>query len=527
MTLPAQVSQSPFQVQSAPVEPRQSQRFQVVILGDGTAARVALRLAHQANAQIVWIRQTNAAPPETLVDSALFEHAMSVVGREIYRAAQGRRLLCPTPSAGEAKGASADIDQQALFQRVQRHMEEGTGLGGSPSDVSTNGRPDEGDLPRVDTWVGQATFTGPDRLRIGDRELRFCRAILALDRTLELPAVEGLQENGFLTPERLDQLEQLPQGLAVLGTGPAACRWAQIFARFGCEVHLLGSSPSILPEEDIEAAALIRAQLEHEQVHMHLDCRQLTVEKMGRRKAVVLRQGDRIGKILIDEILVCEPTRLELKGLRLESAGVLIDDRGAIVTDRLQTTNPRIFAVGETCGWRFSSAAAIEANAEVAVANALSLLPLPWLLRRFDAHTIARCVDTDPPIVRLGLDAHEISVRRDNLDLHRVEAIDDDSLLANPGPALLKIAVYRHTGRVAAVTAVGHHAPEWLGTLSLMMRRGIPFTALAEQQACGPALPALRWLAQQARPANRRPSWVRLDRWWQAWLHRWVKPFRR
>ena len=249
---------------------------------------------------------------------------------------------------------------------------------------------------------------------------------------------------------------------------------------------------------------------------MHLDCRELTVEKMGRRKAVVLRQGDRVEKILIDEILVCEPLRLELEGLRLESAGVTADGRGAIVTDRLQTTNPRIFAAGETCGWRLPNGAAVEATVEVAVANALNALPLPWLFRRFDVHTVPRCVFTDPYVARLGLDSHEISVRRDNLDFYRADVVDGSPLLEDPGQALLKIAVYRHTGRLAAVTAVGRDAFEWLGPLSLVMARGIPFTAIAGTFACGPTLELLRQVVQRVRRPGGRFSWARLDRWWQA-----------
>ncbi len=48
----------------------------------------------------------------------------------------------------------------------------------------------------------------------------------------------------------------------IVGAGPIGCEFAQIFARFGCRVTLLGSSSLPLPKEDPEIGEALLSFLE-------------------------------------------------------------------------------------------------------------------------------------------------------------------------------------------------------------------------------------------------------------------------
>src|SRR5262249_55136053 len=90
-----------------------------------------------------------------------------------------------------------------------------------------------------------------------------------------------------------------------------------------------------------------------------------------------------------------------IEGLNLETANVQADRQGVQVNDHLQTTNPRIYAVGDVClARKFTHAA--DFSARIVIQNALflgrkkvSTLNMPW------------CTYTDPEIAHVGLSEHE------------------------------------------------------------------------------------------------------------------------
>src|SRR5262245_31160017 len=109
----------------------------------------------------------------------------------------------------------------------------------------------------VDVYFGPARFAGPDRVEVGGRVLRFCRAVLATGARAARPDIPGLADAGYLTNETVFSLTQLPRRLAVIGAGPLGCELAQAFARFGSQVSLVANGPQIMPREDRDAAGLV------------------------------------------------------------------------------------------------------------------------------------------------------------------------------------------------------------------------------------------------------------------------------
>ena len=68
-------------------------------------------------------------------------------------------------------------------------------------------------------------------------------------------------EAGYLTNETIFSLTELPSRLGLIGAGPVGCEMAQSFARFGSQVHLIEAQHGIMPNEDRDAAEIVRQRM--------------------------------------------------------------------------------------------------------------------------------------------------------------------------------------------------------------------------------------------------------------------------
>ncbi|HHP7246034.1 MAG TPA: FAD-dependent oxidoreductase, partial [Elainellaceae cyanobacterium] len=88
----------------------------------------------------------------------------------------------------------------------------------------------------VDVFLGDGHFSGTDTIQVGDRTLRFKKAVVATGARAVRPSIEGIDTVGYLTNETVFNLTKRPNRLAVIGGGPIGCELAQAFRRLGCDV---------------------------------------------------------------------------------------------------------------------------------------------------------------------------------------------------------------------------------------------------------------------------------------------------
>ncbi|MEX5271270.1 FAD-dependent oxidoreductase [Kocuria sp. CPCC 205290] len=105
-----------------------------------------------------------------------------------------------------------------------------------------------------------ARFTAPGEADVDGRTVRFRQALIATGSAPTVPGIPGLDDARTVTSETVRDLEELPRRLVVVGGGPIDCELGQAFARLGARVVLVARS-GILPQEDRDAAALVRENL--------------------------------------------------------------------------------------------------------------------------------------------------------------------------------------------------------------------------------------------------------------------------
>ena len=152
------------------------------------------------------------------------------------------------------------IDFAQVMQRMRRRR------AGISSNDSARRFTDLG----VDVFLGDARFTGPGEVAVGEQRLQFKRAVIATGARAAVPPVPGLADTPHLTNETLFWLTERPAHLLVIGAGPIGCEMAQAFARLGSRVTILDMALQVLPREDADAAAIIQGHLADDGVHLEL-----------------------------------------------------------------------------------------------------------------------------------------------------------------------------------------------------------------------------------------------------------------
>lgn len=478
--------------------PEPAGRYDLAVIGAGPAGLLAARFAAAQGARVALIEaaaiggdSTNigCVPSKTIIRS----------GRLCSDVRQARHFGVEVPEAGPCSVSALE-----RVRKVQARI--------SRAD-SAACLTDEG----IDLFFGAARFADHRSLRIGDKTIRFVRAIVATGGTLRPPDVPGLAEIGYVTVETLFNRDSLPRKMMMIGGGPLGCEMAQALARLGVDIVLVQSAPKFLPREERDAAQLLSEALARDGIEVHLNTTAVSARQTAQGKEVALSTGGDPFAITVDEVMIGVGRMPRIADLDLDVAGIAADpETGIRVDDFMRTTNRRVFAAGDVCGkYMFTHVA--EAGARLAVHNALF-----FGRRRFSRLTIPWCTFTDPEIAHVGLYADQaiskgIAIKTYTILMHEV----DRALTDGEETGFVKIHVRQGSDRILGATVVARHAGEMLNEITLAMEHGIGLCALSRVIHAYPTQSAAIKAAADACVADRQvPRLRQMSSRWMSVLRR-------
>jgi pyruvate/2-oxoglutarate dehydrogenase complex dihydrolipoamide dehydrogenase (E3) component len=476
--------------------PQPADRYNLVVVGAGTAGLVAAHGAAALGAKVALIER------RWLGGDCL--NVGCVPSKAIIRTSRLYADIRTAKHFGGQTPVDVRVDFPALMQRMR-------GIRARISRVDSVRRLS---AAGVDVFFGEARFIRTDALTVDGAKLQFRKALIATGARPDTPSIPGLVEAGFLTNENVFDLTELPRRLLVIGGGPLGCELAQAFCRFGVKTIIAQSWPMFLPHEERDAAQILSDAFARDGIEVRLNTKAVKVHAEHGQKHVDLVSDDHKSTVVVDAILTGTGRVPNVEGLDLEAAGVDYDSvTGVRVDDFLRTSNPRIYAAGDAClEHKFTHTA--DASARIVVQNALFLGR-----KRLSTLTIPWCTYTDPEIAHVGLYVRKareqgIPVKTFTIPMHDV----DRAIADGEDAGFVKIQVKEGTDRILGATIVARHAGEMINEITLAMVAGIGLRVLARVIHAYPTqAEAVKKAADAYTRTRLTPTIQSLLRRWLAW----------
>ncbi len=325
----------------------------------------------------------------------------------------------------------------------------------------------------VDVYIGEGRFTGPDTIQVESKTLTFKKAAICTGARAAVPRIPGAADVGYLTNETIFTLTELPPSLAVIGAGPIGCEMAQAFARFGSRVCLFEMTGHILPREDADAAEVVQEQMEKDGVCFVFHSKVQRIERRGKEKVVHYAMNGDMKELVVDEILIGIGRAPNVEGLGLETVGVEHDLKdGVKVNKRLQTTNPRIYAAGDIC-FPFKFTHTADAMAQIVIQNALFPHPFGLGYASTDSLIIPWCTYTEPEIAHVGM--YEADAKAKGLEVetytYKLDEVDR-AILDGEEEGFARVHLQKGADKILGATIVATHAGDMINEFSVLMKAG-------------------------------------------------------
>lgn len=478
------------------INPTPSGRYNLVVLGAGTAGLVCAAGAAGMGAKVALIERS-------LMGGDCLNYGC-VPSKGIISASRVAAQLKRAHEYGIRLNGESSIDFVTVMERMRKLRAE----------ISHHDSARRFTELGVDVFLGQGEFSDSNTIRVDDRELKFKKAVIATGaRAAQLP-IPGIERVDYLTNESIFSLTQLPERLGVIGGGPIGAELSQTFSRFGAKVSLFEKSDHILSREDADAADIVQQSLVRDGVQLQLTAGVKELRQDGLQKTIVFGSGEETNEEHVDQILLSIGRQPNVEGLNLEKVGIEYDNRqGVKVDDYLCTTNPNVYAAGDICfPLKFTHSA--DFMARLVIRNALFLgrskvssLIIPW------------CTYTQPEIAHVGLSQHEADEKGVSIDTYRQDLVSvDRAILDGETDGFVKVLVKKRTDQILGATIVATHAGDLITQITLAMKHKIGLAGIGNTIHPYPTqADAIRKLGDQYNRTRLTPFVSKLFRKWLEW----------
>jgi pyruvate/2-oxoglutarate dehydrogenase complex dihydrolipoamide dehydrogenase (E3) component len=337
--------------------------------------------------------------------------------------------------------------------------------------------------------MGSGRFVAPKTLEVslndgGTRLLAGERVFLNVGTHAAIPSVPGMEAARPLTHIEALELDYVPSHLIVIGGGYVGLELAQAYRRFGSDVTIIESGPQLMGREDIDVSMEMRQLLGDEGIEVVVEAELLRVQgRSGDDVNLAVRTASGERNIAGSDILVAVGRVPNTAAIGLEKTGVELDGRGFIrVNERLETTAPKVWALGECAGSpQFTHIS--EDDFRIIRDN------LAGGTHSTRDRLVPYCMFTDPPLAHVGLSERE--AERQGV-IARVARLPTGAVLRAQATGdkrgFMKALVGENDDRMLGFTMIGAEAGEVMAVVQTAMMAGLPYTKLRDAALAHPTM---------------------------------------
>ncbi len=305
----------------------------VAVIGAGTAGLNARREAEKNGARTV------------MIESGPYGTTCARVG-----CMPSKLLIAAAEAAHEARHAGRfgvhakpEIDGRAVLARVRRERDRFVGFVVESSEA----------VPAEQRLHGRARFLAPTALDVDGVRVEAKATVIATGSAPVIPTELDAVRERVLTNESVFELPDLPESVAVLGTGVIALELGQALHRLGVRTAIFGRSLRVGPASDPQIQASARAVIGAE-LDLRLGARVHFAPADGGILAEWEAEGGRKGQERFAYVIAAVGRAPNVEDLGLDRAGLALDAAGVPPFDprTMQCGSAPIFLAGDAAADR-------------------------------------------------------------------------------------------------------------------------------------------------------------------------------
>jgi glutathione reductase (NADPH) len=431
-----------------------AQQFDLLVIGTGTAARVAAMRCRAAGWTVAVIdckpfggtcALRGCDPKKMLVAGAsVVDHARRMHGKGVVGA------------------PNIDWPELIAFKR-------------SFTDPVPSKHEDAYRAKGIATFHGQARFTGRNTVEVAGETLDARHILIATGATPVTLGIPG--EEHLITNEEFLALETLPERIVMVGGGYIAAEFSHIAARAGAQVTVLQRGERMLTHFDPDLVGWLMEKFQAIGIDVRTGTIVEGIEKTGAGYRVQASSNGQSMAVEADLVVHAAGRVPNLGSLDLDRAGVAVKDGRLQLNDYLQSvSNPAVYAAGDAAS---SGPPLTPISSHDAKAVARNLLE--GNRHKPDYRGVPSVAFTIPPIVAVGLS--EVDARKHGLKFRMQVQKAPDWFTARQAAELVygfKVLVEEETDRVLGAHLVGPHVDEIVNLFALAIRQDLTATALKQ-----------------------------------------------
>jgi glutathione reductase (NADPH) len=431
-----------------------AQQFDLIVIGTGTAARVAAMRCRAAGWTVAVIdckpfggtcALRGCDPKKMLVAGAsVIDHARRMRGKGVVGA------------------PNIDWPELIAFKR-------------SFTDPVPSKQEDGYRAKGIAAFRGRARFTGRNSVAVAGETLDARHILIATGATPVTLGIPG--EEHLITNEEFLALEILPERIVMVGGGYIAAEFSHIAARAEAQVTVLQRGKRMLTHFDPDLVGWLMEKFQAAGIDVHTETVVEGIEKTGAGYRVKASSNGTSMAFEADLVVHAAGRVPSLDSLNLDRAGVAVKDGRLQLNDYLQSvSNPAIYAAGDAASSGPPLTPISSHDAKVVAGNLLE-----GNRYKPDYRGVPSVAFTIPPIVAVGLSEGEARKQGFKFRMQVQKAPDWFTARQAAEPVYgFKVLVEEETDRVLGAHLVGPHVDEIINLFALAIRQGLTATALKQ-----------------------------------------------
>lgn len=286
-----------------------------------------------------------------------------------------------------------------------------------------------------------------------------------------------IDEKIVMTSDGIENMDDFPESMVIVGAGVIGCEFATIFSAFGkTKVNLIDKGDRILPFEDEDVVDVIERNMEKNGILIHRNSQLIRMEIRNGRVEYELEYTDgRRAVFNVEKALVSVGRTPNIEGLWDPNVPIDFTGRG-IKDNETQTNIPNIYAVGDiTADISLVNVGELEGRYAVE-----KIFGNP--ARKLVYENISTIMFLHPEVAGVGL--NELSARQQGID-YRVVTLDYSciprAIAKRNTQGFIKLLVTDDADmKILGLKIIGHHASSAMQAVALLISMDKGIEELAE-----------------------------------------------